>query len=106
MTAGQISYCIGTTADLIDELSKAQLLLADRNYHADCFMDALKEEVSSPASRAENRATSPSNAMTAEGNVRRTLMWILSKQLRGVTSGRDPAPPDGHSADTHRRIRK
>jgi transposase len=41
MTAGQISDYIGAAA-LLDELPKAQWLLADRGYDADWFRDALQ----------------------------------------------------------------
>nr|WP_269769765.1 transposase [Sphingomonas formosensis] len=60
MTAGQISDYIGAAA-LLDELPKAQWLLADRGYDADWFRDALEN----PASQAENPATSPSNTTNA-----------------------------------------
>jgi transposase len=43
MTAGQISDYIGAAA-LLDELPKAQWLLADRRYDADWFRDALEEK--------------------------------------------------------------
>ncbi|HCW59395.1 IS5 family transposase [Sphingobium lactosutens] len=43
MTAGQISDYIGAAA-LLDELPKAQWLLADRGYDADWFRDALEEK--------------------------------------------------------------
>lgn len=39
MTAGQVSDYIGAAA-LLDELPKAQWLLADRGYDADWFRDA------------------------------------------------------------------
>lgn len=42
VTAGQISDYIG--AALLDELQKAQWLLADRGYDADWFRDALEEK--------------------------------------------------------------
>ena len=43
MTSGQISDYIGAAA-LLDELPKAQWLLADRGYDADWFRDALQEK--------------------------------------------------------------
>jgi Transposase and inactivated derivatives len=43
MTAGQVSDYIGAAA-LLDELPKAQWLLADRGYDADWFRDALQEK--------------------------------------------------------------
>lgn len=43
MTAGQVSDYIGAAA-LLDELPKAQWLLADRGYDADWFRDALLEK--------------------------------------------------------------
>lgn len=43
MTAGQISDYIGAAA-LLDELPRAQWLLADRGYDADWFRDALEEK--------------------------------------------------------------
>ena len=47
MTAGQLSECICATA-LLDELPKAQWLLADRSYDADWFRDALEEKGITP----------------------------------------------------------
>ncbi len=43
MTAGQVSDYIGAAA-FLDELPKAQWLLADRGYDADWFRDALQEK--------------------------------------------------------------
>jgi transposase len=43
MTAGQISDYIGAAA-LLDDLPKAQWMLADRGYDADWFRDALHEK--------------------------------------------------------------
>ena len=43
MTAGQISDYIGA-AVLLDELPKAQSLLADRGYDADWLRDALEDK--------------------------------------------------------------
>ncbi|KPH88028.1 transposase [Komagataeibacter intermedius AF2] len=43
MTAGQISDYTGASA-LLDSLSMAQWLLADRGYDADWFRDALEEK--------------------------------------------------------------
>lgn len=47
MTAGQVSDYIGAAA-LLDELPKAQWLLADRGYDADWFRDALQEKGITP----------------------------------------------------------
>lgn len=47
MTAGQVSDYIGAAA-LLDELPKAQWLLADRSYDADWFRDALQEKGITP----------------------------------------------------------
>ena len=47
MTAGQVSNYIGA-ADLLDELAKAQWLLADRGYDADWFREALQEKGITP----------------------------------------------------------
>ena len=47
MTAGQVSDYIGAAA-LLDELAKAQWLLADRGYDADWFRDALQEKGITP----------------------------------------------------------
>lgn len=63
MTAGQISDYIGAAA-LLDELPKAQRLLADRGYDAAWFRDALEDKASNPASQVENSATSPSIRQT------------------------------------------
>ena len=43
MTAGQISDYFGAAA-LLDDLPKAQWMLADRGYDADWFRDALQEK--------------------------------------------------------------
>ncbi|GBR27342.1 hypothetical protein GCM10010937_08520 [Gluconobacter japonicus] len=43
MTAGQISDYTGAAA-LLDSLSMAQWMLADRGYDADWFRDALEEK--------------------------------------------------------------
>jgi transposase len=43
MTAGQISDYAGAAA-LLDELPKAQWMLADRGYDADRFRDALQRK--------------------------------------------------------------
>lgn len=47
MTAAQVSNYIGAAAQL-DELPKAQWLLADRGYDADWFEDALQEKGITP----------------------------------------------------------
>ena len=47
MTAGQVSDYTGAAA-LLDELPKAQWLLADRGYDADWFRDALKDKGITP----------------------------------------------------------
>jgi transposase len=47
MTAGQVGDYIGAAA-LLDELPKAQWLLADRGYDADWFRDALQEKGITP----------------------------------------------------------
>jgi transposase len=64
MTAGQVSDYTGAAA-LLDDLPKAQWLLGDRGYDADWFRDALQAKGTSPASRAANRATSPSGTTSA-----------------------------------------
>lgn len=43
ITAGQISYCTGPAA-LLDDLPKAQWMLADRGYDAEGFRDALEQK--------------------------------------------------------------
>ncbi|NIJ09433.1 transposase [Sphingomonas vulcanisoli] len=43
MTAGQVSDYIGSAA-LLENLPKAQWMLADRRYDADWFRDALQEK--------------------------------------------------------------
>ena len=47
MTAGQVSDYIGAAA-LLDELPKAQCLLADRGYEADWIRDAMQEKGITP----------------------------------------------------------
>ncbi|PJI88809.1 DDE family transposase [Sphingomonas koreensis] len=64
MTAGQISDYIGAAA-LLDELPKAQWLLADRGYDADWFRDALRKGDQALASQAGNPAMSRSNTTNA-----------------------------------------
>lgn len=55
ITAGQISDYTGAAA-LLDDLPKAQWMLADRGYDAEWFRDALKKKGSSPALPDENRS--------------------------------------------------
>lgn len=64
MTAGQISDYIGAAA-LHDELPKAQWLLADVATMPTGSGMPWRTRASNPASRAENRATSPSNTTNA-----------------------------------------
>jgi transposase len=64
MTAGQVSDYIGAAA-LLDELPKAQWLLADRGYDADWFRDTLQEKGITPCIPAENPGTRPSNTTNA-----------------------------------------
>jgi IS5 family transposase len=47
MTAGEVSDYTGAAA-LPDSLPKAEWLLADRGYDADCFRDALKDKRMKP----------------------------------------------------------
>ncbi len=47
LTAGHVSDYIGAAA-LLDELPKAQWLLADRGYDADWFRDAMQEKGITP----------------------------------------------------------
>lgn len=58
MTAGQIRDYIGAAA-LLDELPKAQWLLADRGYDADWFKDALEEKVIKPCIPGRNSRNGP-----------------------------------------------
>jgi hypothetical protein len=63
MTVGQISDYIGAAA-LLDDLLKAQWLLADRGYDADWFGDALQASASNPASRIGNLAMNQSDTIS------------------------------------------
>ena len=64
MTAGQVSDYTGAAA-LLDDLPKAQWMLADRGYDADWYREALQARGISPAFRDENPGTSPSNTTSA-----------------------------------------
>lgn len=87
MTAGRVSDYTGAAA-LLDELPKAQWLLADRGYDADRFRDALQDKGITPcipgrksrnkavktASAATNGATAPRSCSAASRTGDR-LVW-------------------------------
>jgi transposase len=60
MTAGHISDHIGAAA-LLDQLFKAQWLLADRGYDADWFRDALEEKGIKPCVPGRKSRKQPVN---------------------------------------------
>jgi len=68
MTAGQVSDHIGAAA-LLDELPRAQWLLADRGYDADWFTDALQEKGITPCIPGRKSRANPSNTISAATNV-------------------------------------
>lgn len=67
ITAGQISDYTGAAA-LLDDLPKAQWMLADRGYDAEWFRDALEQKASRLAFRAGNPVLFPSNTTSADTN--------------------------------------
>ena len=75
MTAGQISDYIGAAA-LLDDLPKAQWLLADRGYDADWFREALQEKGIKPCipgRKSRNaRRSNTTNAATDGGAASRS----------------------------------
>ncbi|MFT3967424.1 MAG: hypothetical protein QM690_16240 [Sphingobium sp.] len=81
MTAGQISDYIGAAA-LLDDLPKAQWLLADRATMLTGFETLCRPRVSSPAFLAENPATSPSNMTNAASYKRRNRIEIMFGRLK------------------------
>jgi transposase len=65
MTSGQISDYTGAAA-LLDDLPKAQWLLADRGYDADWFRDALQEKGIKPCIPGRNPGLNPLNTISAD----------------------------------------
>lgn len=72
ITAGQISDYTGAAA-LLDDLPKAQWMLADRGYDAEWFRDALEQRASSPVFRAANPVPCRSNTTSADTNAATAL---------------------------------
>ena len=65
MTAGQVSDYTGAAA-LLDDLPKAQWMLADRGYDADWYRDALQEKGIKPCIPGRSPASNPSNTTSAD----------------------------------------
>ena len=64
MTAGQVSDYTGAAA-LLDDLPKAQWMLADRGYDADWYRDALQAKGITPCIPGQNPGLYPSNTTSA-----------------------------------------
>jgi len=100
MTAGQVSDYIGA-AGLLDEIPKAQWLLADHGYDADWFRDALQERGIIPASPVANPGTRPSNTTSTatNGATASRSCWADSKTGDGARRATTyvPTPPSQQS---------
>lgn len=108
MTAGQVSDYIGAAA-LLDELPKAQWLLADRGYDADWFRDALQEKGITPCipgRKSRNKAAKYDKRRYKRRN-RIEIMFGRLKDWRRVATRYDPMP-DGlllrHRSRCHRHL--
>jgi len=90
MAAGQVSDYIGATA-LLDELPKAQWLLADHDYDADWFRDALQEKGITPCipgRKSRNKAVKHDKRRYKRRN-RVEIMFGRLKDWRRVTTRYD-----------------
>ena len=99
MTAGQVSDYIGAAA-LLDELPKAQWLLADRGYDADWFRDALQEKGITPCipgRKSRNKAVKHDKRRYKRRN-RIEIMFGRLKGWRRVTTRYDLCPTTFFSA--------
>ncbi|MDZ7894502.1 MAG: IS5 family transposase [Sphingobium sp.] len=93
MTAGQVSDYIGAAA-LLDELPKAQWLLADRGYDADWFRDALQEKGITPCipgRKSRNKAVKHDKRRYKRRN-RIEIMFGRLKDWRRVATRYDRWP--------------
>ncbi|PTD16784.1 IS5 family transposase [Sphingomonas fennica] len=93
MTAGQVSDYIGAAA-LLDELPKAQWLLADRGYDADWFRDALQEKGITPCipgRKSRNKAVKYDKRRYKRRN-RIEIMFGRLKDWRRVATRYDRCP--------------
>ena len=93
MTAGQVSDYIGAAA-LLDELPKAQWLLADRGYDADWFRDALQEKGITPCipgRKNRNKAVKHDKRRYKRRN-RIEIMFGRLKDWRRVATRYDRCP--------------
>ena len=93
MTAGQVSDYIGAAA-LLDELPKAQWLLADRGYDADWFRDALQEKGITPCipgRKSRNKAVKHDKRRYKRRN-RIEIMFGRLKDWRRVATRYDRCP--------------
>ena len=99
MTAGQVSDYIGAAA-LLDELPKAQWLLADRGYDADWFRDALQEKGITPCipgRKSRNKAIKYDKRRYKRRN-RIEIMFGRLKDWRRVATRYDRCPTAFFSA--------
>lgn len=99
MTAGQVSDYIGAAAPL-DELPKAQWLLADRGYDADWFRDALQEKGITPCipGRKSRNKTVKYDKRRYKRRNRIEIMFGRLKDWRRVATRYDRCPTAFFSA--------
>lgn len=99
MTAGQVSDYIGAAA-LLDELPKAQWLLADRGYDADWFRDALQEKGITPCipGRKSRNKTVKYDKRRYKRRNRIEIMFGRLKDWRRVATRYDRCPKAFFSA--------
>jgi transposase len=99
MTAGQVSDYIGAAA-LLDELPKAQWLLADRGYDADWFRDALQAKgikTCIPGRKSRNKAVKYDKRRYRRRN-RIEIMFGRLRDWRRVATRYDRCPTAFFSA--------
>ena len=99
MTAGQVSDYIGAAA-LLDELPKAQWLLADRGYDADWFRDALQEKGIKPCILGRKSRSKPAkyDKRRYKRRNRIEIMFGRLKDWRRVATRYDRCPTAFFSA--------
>ena len=88
MTAGQVSDYIGAAA-LLNELPKAQWLLADRGYDADWFRDALQKKGITPCIPGR-KSRNKTVKYDKRRYKRRNRIEIMFGRLKGLAAGRNP----------------
>jgi transposase len=99
MTAGQVSDYTGAAA-LLGSLPKAEWLLADRVYDADCFRDALKDKgikPCTPGRKSRGRPAKHDERRTKRRN-RIEIMCCRLKDGRRVANRYDRCPKVFRSA--------